>query len=96
MDFPFIGGRVKPDVLTANICRNLGVELEVKETTSTKKAWANCTSAIAAGQPVGLKLDCYHLDYFTTKIHFAGHYVALYGYDQPTRFWSTPISKAGW
>jgi predicted PolB exonuclease-like 3'-5' exonuclease len=30
---------------------------------------------------VGLKLDCYYLDYFTDKIHFAGHYVAMYGYD---------------
>jgi hypothetical protein len=27
MDFPFIGGRVKPDVLTENICRNLNLEL---------------------------------------------------------------------
>jgi len=22
------------------------------------------------------------LDYFTNKIHFAGHYVAMYGYDE--------------
>jgi len=34
------------------------------------------------GTAVGLKLDCYHLDYFTNKIHFAGHYVAMFGYDQ--------------
>lgn len=38
MDFPFIGGRVKPDVLTENICRNLNLKLEVSETSSTKKA----------------------------------------------------------
>ena len=25
MDFPFIGGRVKPDVLTENIARNLNL-----------------------------------------------------------------------
>ncbi|MTI89340.1 MAG: DUF4872 domain-containing protein [Balneolaceae bacterium] len=82
MDFPFIGGRVKPDVLTENICRNLDLHLEIKETSSIKKAWKNVTQYLDNGQAVGLKLDCYHLDYFTNKIHFAGHYVALYGYDE--------------
>lgn len=82
MDFPFIGGRIKPDVLTQNIARNLNLELEVAETTSSKKAWENVKTNIDKNIPVGLKLDCYHLDYFTNKIHFAGHYVAMYGYDE--------------
>lgn len=81
MDFPFIGGRVKPDVLTENICRNLNLKLDVTETSSTKKAWKNVTKYLDNGKAVGLKLDCYHLDYFTNKFHFAGHYVAMYGYD---------------
>ena len=81
MDFPFIGGRVKTDLLTENICRNLNLKLEVKETSSLKKAWANIQKPLSNGKAVGLKLDCYHLEYFNTKIHFAGHYVALYGYD---------------
>lgn len=82
MDFPFIGGRVKPDVLTENICRNLNLALEVKETSSVKKAWENVKVNIDQGKAVGLKLDCYHLDYFTQKIHFAGHYASIYGYDE--------------
>lgn len=81
MDFPFIGGRVKPDALTENICRNLNLNLEVNETSSIKKAWNNVKSNIDRGKAVGLKLDCYHLDYFTNKIHFAGHYASIYGYD---------------
>lgn len=81
MDFPFIGGRVKPDNLTANICRNLKLKLDVTETSSKKKAWDNVTNDIDRGKAVGLKLDCYHLEYFTNKIHFAAHYVAMYGYD---------------
>ncbi len=81
MDFPFIGGRVKTDVLTENICRNLHLKLEIKETSSLKKAWKNVEEPLSNGKAVGLKLDCYHLDYFTNKIHFAGHYVAMYGYD---------------
>ncbi|NQW07409.1 MAG: BtrH N-terminal domain-containing protein [Candidatus Pelagibacter sp.] len=81
MDFPFIGGRIKPDALTENICRNLNLTLEVKETSSIKKAWKNIQENLEQGKAVGLKLDCYHLEYFTTKIHFAGHYASIYGYD---------------
>jgi len=81
MDFPFIGGRIKTDLLTKNICRNLNLKLNVSETSSTKKAWKNVTDNLDNGKVVGLKLDCYHLEYFTKKIHFAGHYAAMYGYD---------------
>ena len=86
MDFPFIGGRIKTDLLTQNICRNLNLCLKVSETQSLRKAWENVASAISDGIPVGLKLDCYHLDYFSSKFHFAGHYVAMYGYDEEFAF----------
>lgn len=81
MDFPFLGGRVKTDVLTQNLARNLNLELTVKETSSTQKAWDNVKELLDKGQAVGLKLDCYHLEYFSRPFHFAGHYVAIYGYD---------------
>ncbi|MEH7109595.1 BtrH N-terminal domain-containing protein [Bacillus sp. JJ1764] len=81
MDFPFLGGRVKPDLLTHSIVNNLNLQLDVKETSSQKKAWENVKQNIDKGIIVGLKLDSYYLDYFTNKVHFAGHYVAMYGYD---------------
>lgn len=81
MDFPFLGGRVKPFELTRNLAAGLGLELVVQETGSARKAWENVATAIDAGRPVGLQLDSYHLDYFTSKVHFGGHVVALYGYD---------------
>ncbi|MDP1764609.1 MAG: BtrH N-terminal domain-containing protein [Sediminibacterium sp.] len=86
MDFPFIGGRVKPDALTENIARNLNLELTVKETSSQQKAWENVKKLIDNGQIVGLKLDCFHLEYFSRPFHFAGHYTALYGYDNDNAF----------
>ena len=86
MNFPFIGGRVKPDVLTENIARNLNLELTVKETSSTQKAWDNVKELIDNGQVVGLKLDCFHLQYFSRPFHFAGHYTAFYGYDNENAF----------
>lgn len=81
MDFPFIGGRIKPDVLTENLCRNLNLNLNITETSSRSKAWESASGFVKKGKAVGLKLDCYHLEYFTTKFHFAGHYVTFYGYD---------------
>lgn len=81
MGFPFLGGRCKQDILTENIVKNLNLNIEVCQTTSKAKAWENVKSKIDAGVPVGLKLDCYYLEYFTQKIHFAGHYVTIYGYD---------------
>ncbi|WP_436884102.1 BtrH N-terminal domain-containing protein [Staphylococcus pseudoxylosus] len=81
MAFPFLGGRIKPDYLTKNIVKNLNLEIHIEETTSIKKAWQNVKKAIDTGQPVGLKLDSYYLDYFTSKVHFAVHYVAMYDYD---------------
>ncbi len=86
MDFPFIGGRVKTDLLTANIAKNLGLKLIVKETSSTTKAWQEVKELLDNGKAVGLKLDCYHLEYFTHPIHFAGHYVAILGYDDENAF----------
>ena len=81
MGFPFIGGRIKHNLLTDNIAGNLGLRIERKETSSTKKAWENVRAEIDAGVPVGLQLDCYYLDYFTHKVHFGAHYVAMHGYD---------------
>jgi hypothetical protein len=86
MNFPFIGGRVKPDVLTENIARSLNLELTVKETSSTQKAWDNVKELIESGQIVGLKLDCFHLQYFSRPFHFAGHYTAIYGFDNENAF----------
>ncbi|MET9591548.1 BtrH N-terminal domain-containing protein [Streptomyces sp. NPDC006516] len=81
LDFPFLGGRVRPFELTRNLAGRLGLDLQVQETTSPRRAWANVTAHIDAGRPVGLQLDSAHLDYFGSKVHFGGHVVALYGYD---------------
>ncbi|MPY49323.1 BtrH N-terminal domain-containing protein [Streptomyces acidicola] len=81
MGFPFLGGRVKPFELTRNLATRLRLELLVEETTSPRRAWENAAAAVAAGQPVGLQLDSYYLEYFASKVHFGGHVVAMYGYD---------------
>ena len=95
MNFPFLGGRIKTDLLTRNITRNLNLKLIVRETSSIKKAWENVKEYIDSGSPVGIKLDCYHLNYFTNKLHFAGHYVAIYGYDEDNAYLVDTIQQGG-
>ncbi|MFF0268033.1 BtrH N-terminal domain-containing protein [Kribbella sp. NPDC004536] len=86
MEFPFLGGRVKPFELTRNLAHNLRLDLQVQETASARKAWTNVTAALETGEPVGLQLDSYYLEYFTSKVHFGGHVVALYGYDDENAY----------
>ncbi|GAB2925030.1 BtrH N-terminal domain-containing protein [Streptomyces mayteni] len=81
LGFPILGGRVKPFALTSNLATRLGLELQVRETTSPRRAWQNVAAAVDAGRPVGLQLDSYHLEYFPSKAHFGAHVVAMYGYD---------------
>ncbi|MFI2608192.1 BtrH N-terminal domain-containing protein [Kitasatospora sp. NPDC018619] len=81
MDFPFLGGRVGPFELTRALAARLGLELDVRETASPRRAWQNVAAELDAGRPVGLQLDSYHLEYFTSRVHFGGHVVAMVGYD---------------
>ncbi|WP_248925004.1 BtrH N-terminal domain-containing protein [Paenibacillus hamazuiensis] len=95
MDFPFIGGRVKPDELSACIASRLGLIVKVQETSSVEKAWQNVRSSIERGIPVGLKLDSYYLDYFTNKVHFAAHYAVMYGMDDEYAYLADTTQQGG-
>ncbi|MGE5327878.1 MAG: BtrH N-terminal domain-containing protein [Deltaproteobacteria bacterium] len=95
MNFPFIGGRIKPEFITRNIVNNLELHMDVKETSSVKAAWDNVKGYIDSGIPVGLKLDAYYLEYFTNKFHFAAHYVAMYGYDKEYAYLADTVQQGG-
>ncbi|UVI30275.1 BtrH N-terminal domain-containing protein [Paenibacillus spongiae] len=95
MDFPYIGGRVKPDELAACIASRLNLTIKAQETSSVEKAWQNVRSLIERGTPVGLKLDSYYLDYFTNKVHFAAHYAAIYGMDDEYAYMADTRQQGG-
>ncbi|WP_429842779.1 BtrH N-terminal domain-containing protein [Brevibacillus sp. FIR094] len=95
MDFPFIGGRVKPDELTACLATRLNLTVRIQETSSVDKAWQNVQSLIEHGIPVGLKLDSYYLDYFTNKVHFAAHYAVIYGMDDEYAYMADTKQQGG-
>ncbi|SOD63027.1 Butirosin biosynthesis protein H, N-terminal [Streptomyces zhaozhouensis] len=81
MDFPFLGGRVRPFEVTRVLAARLGWGLRVWETASPRRAWENVAGVLEAGDPVGLQLDSSRLEYFSSRVPFAGHVVALYGHD---------------
>ncbi|WP_037313223.1 BtrH N-terminal domain-containing protein [Amycolatopsis orientalis] len=95
LPFPFLGGRSKPLEITRRLTERLGLSLTIKETASTRTAWRNVTERIDAGLPVGLQLDSYHLEYFTSKVHFGGHVAALYGYDDEKAFLVDTAQQGG-
>lgn len=79
---PFIGGRVKPFEIALSVADRCGVALDVHETSSARLAWQRVRGALDEGATVGLQLDSYYLDYFTSRVHFAGHFAAMIGYDE--------------
>lgn len=81
LPLPFVGGRAKPFAVTEALCGNLGLSCTAVETASRPKAWAALEGPLRAGQPVGLQLDCFYLEYFSRPVHFAGHFVAAHGFD---------------
>jgi hypothetical protein len=81
LNLPFIGGRTKPFEITKTFCKNLGFQLFQKETSSKANALSSLQDLLSNKQCVGLQLDSYYLDYFKTKVHFAGHFVSVYGFD---------------
>lgn len=92
MPVPFLGGRSK--TLIDAISSHLEIEFDVKETTSLKKAWNTVVHTLQNGRPIGLQVDCYYLEYFRQKIHFAGHHLALYGFDEQNAFLNDTLQQA--
>ena len=78
-NLPFLAGRSKSFELTRKLCKNLDVSLYSSETSSKKKAHSELVNYIVKDQCVGLQLDSYYLDYFSVKIHFASHFISVYG-----------------
>lgn len=86
MIFPFISGRVYPQEISKKLAENLNLKLTITETISPESAWHEVKRLIDDGRVVGLKLDCFYLEYFKRPYHFADHFVAMYGYDETDVF----------
>src|SRR5262249_8104546 len=51
-----------------------------------ESAQAEAAALLDAGLVVGVTVDIFYLDYFTSRSHFAAHCIALYGLDDTTAY----------
>ena len=78
---PMLTGRIVPPQLSRNACAALGVTLRESRSPDAETASAATAELLAAGHVVGVSVDIFHLDYFSSRSHFASHYIAVYGLD---------------
>ncbi|MFE2061693.1 BtrH N-terminal domain-containing protein [Streptomyces sp. NPDC059467] len=78
---PMLTGRIGPALLARNACAALGVELRESRAPDAEAARAAAAKLLEAGHVVGMSVDIFYLDYFSSRSHFASHYIALYGLD---------------
>ncbi|PNG23292.1 BtrH N-terminal domain-containing protein [Streptomyces cahuitamycinicus] len=78
---PMLTGRIEPALVSRNACSALGVELHQAQPPDPESAFSAAVELLDAGHVVGMSVDIFHLDYFSSRSHFASHYIALYGLD---------------
>lgn len=85
MPFPFVGGRAgKGTDFPVNICRRIGAQVAVAETSSAKRGYAELKALLDAGEPAVVYGDIAYLPYFAVaeKEHFGGHVFVVYAMDE--------------
>jgi len=85
MPAPFVGGRSgKGTDFVTNICRRIGAEVTIMETSSAKKGYQELKTLLRAGEPAVVYGDMAYLPYFTIPevAHFGGHVFTVFGLDE--------------
>ena len=85
MPSPFIGTRYgKGADFPINICRRIGAEVSIMETTSAKKGYEELKALLCGGEPAVVYLDMVYLPYLALPevAHFGGHVVLVFGLDE--------------
>lgn len=85
-DAPFLGGRPQPEEITRTLASRLGLEVDFRQSRAPKRAWANIAEFVDAGVPVAAKVNMRLLDFDTSGVDFAAHYVTVYDYDERDAF----------
>ena len=82
--FPLIGGRTKIGEFEETLGKNLGVEVNIQKTTSSKKAYDELLKMICKDIPVVIYVDMAYLKYLglPEEAHFGGHTIVVFGIDE--------------
>ena len=85
MPSPFIGTRNgKVDDFLLNICKRIGAEADIIQTTSAKKGYEELKKMLRKGEPAYIFVDMAYLPYMAIpeSAHFGGHSIVVYGLDE--------------
>ena len=85
MPSPFVGGRSgKSTDFSINICRRIGADVTISETSSSKKGYEELKALLRAGEPAVVYGDMAYLPYFALPegAHFGGHAFVVYSLDE--------------
>jgi hypothetical protein len=86
MSSPFVGGRFggKGEIFLVNICRRIGAEANLFQTTSVKRGHEQLKKILDKGEPAYLFVDMAYLPYFAVPetAHFGGHTIVVFGLDE--------------
>ena len=85
MPSPFIGTRYgKGTVFPINICRRIGAEVSIIETSSSKRGYEELKALLRTGEPAVVYGDMVYLPYLALPemAHFGGHVVVVFGLDE--------------
>jgi len=84
MPSPFIGTRYgKGTDFPTNICRRIGAEVTIIETSSSKRGYDELKTLLRAGKPTVIYGDMVYLPYLAIPevAHFGGHAIVVFGLD---------------
>jgi len=85
MPSPFVGGRSgKGTAFPTNICRRIGADVSIVETSSSNKGYEELKALLAEGEPAVVYGDMAYLPYFAVPemAHFGGHVFVVFGLDE--------------
>ena len=84
MPSPFVGGRYgKGTDFPKNICKRIGADMTVFETSSPKKGYEELKAILRSAEPAVVYGDIAYLPYFAVPeiAHFGGHVFVVFGLD---------------
>jgi len=68
--------------LERDICANLGIDLDLRQTDDPVEGWAVLRAALDAGRPTMVWADIRHLEYLRVRLQMTMHDIVITGYDE--------------
>jgi Butirosin biosynthesis protein H, N-terminal/Domain of unknown function (DUF4872) len=68
--------------LERDICANLTIDLDLRQTDDPAEGWAVLRAALDAGQPTMVWADIRHLEYLRVRLQMTMHDIVITGYDE--------------